>query len=486
MRCGPQASDARSLDEVSEIEPVSAHARSNELERLQEFEAALLLALNSVGLPSEGVLVEVGQRVRVFENYPNAIALLTGDQREQSMYLSKLLAAVGAGLFDAALNYLWDETIAELRRRVARYDLAYFFDIAVPSPERRKDLHGEEHLDQISDQDLIRAAREIGLISDIGYQQLDLIRYMRNYASAAHPNQNEINAYQLLGWVETCIKEVITLPETQLVADTKQLLQNVRAGTITSENASSTAEFFAELSSGSADNIAAGFFGIYVDDDSDERARDGVRLLMPDLWPHVTEPKRREFGVKYGKFVANGDTKRSERARELLDVVQGSAYLPEPVRAAEVSTAIDELLIAHRGFNNFYTEPGPARRLNRLSSEPVPSAVRDPYVQAVVEAFLTNGNGIAWAADGHYAEMISRFDPDEAEVALKQAFDPTVASRLRFDSARTKFGEMLDAIEPKLTRPAARDLLDEIRAFKGKPHKIAKDSALQRSVERLQ
>ena len=185
---------------MSEIEPVGARQRSSELERLQEFEAALLLALDSVGLPSEGVLVEVEQRARVFENYPNALALLTGDQREQSMYLSKLLAAVGAGLFDAALNYLWDETIAELRRRVARYDLAYFFDIAVPSPDRRKDLHGEEHLDQISDQDLIRAAREIGLISDIGYQQLDLIRYMRNYASAAHPNQNEIYAYQLLGF----------------------------------------------------------------------------------------------------------------------------------------------------------------------------------------------------------------------------------------------------------------------------------------------
>lgn len=470
---------------MSETEPVGAPQRSSELERLQEFETALLLALDAVGLPSDGVLVEVEQRVRVFENYPNAIALLTGDRRGQSMYLSKLLAAVGAGLFDAALNYLWDETIAELRRRVARYDLAYFFDIAVPSPDRRKDLHAEEHLDQISDQDLIRAAREIGLISDIGYQQLDLIRYMRNYASAAHPNQNEINAYQLLGWIETCIKEVITLPETQLVAETKQLLHNVRAGTITSENATATAEFFAELASEPADNIAAGFFGIYVDEDSNERARDGVRLLMPHLWPHVTEPKRREFGVKYGKYVANGDTTRSERARELLNVVQGSAYLPEPVRTAEISTAIDELLTAHRGFNNFYTEPGPARSLNRLTSEPVPSAIRDPYVQAVVEAFLTNGNGIAWAADGHYAAMISRFGPDEAEVALKQLFDPTIASKLRFDSARSKFDEMLDTITPKLTRPAARDLLDEIRAFKGKPHKIAKDSALRRSFKRL-
>ena len=471
---------------MSGIEPVAASTRSNELERLEEFEATLLSALDSVGLPSDGALVEMEQRYRVFENYPNAIALLTRDRRGESMYLSKLLVAVSAGLFDAALNYLWDETITELRSRIARYDLAYFFDIAVPSPDRRKGLHAEEDLDQISDQDLIRAAREIGLISDVGYQQLDLIRYMRNYASAAHPNQNEINAFQLLGWIETCIKEVITLPETQLVAETKHLLQNVRAGMITSANASVTAEFFAELPSEPADNIAAGFFGIYVDADSDERARDGVRLLMPHLWTYVTEPKRREFGVKYGKYVANGDTERSERARELLDVVHGAAYLPEQVRAAEISTVIDELLAAHRGLNNFYTEPGPARRLNWLSSEPVPPAVRDPYVRAIVEAFLTNGNGVAWAADPHYAAMISRFDPDEAELAIKQLFDPTIASRLRFKHAQTKFSEMLDAIDPKLTRPAARELMDAIRAFTGGPENVAKDSALRHLVKRIQ
>lgn len=471
---------------MSGIEPAGAPTHSEELQRLQEFEAILLSALESVGLPSDGVLVEIEQRHRVFQNYSNAIAMLTRDRRRESIYLSKLLAAVGAGLFDAALNYLWDETIAELRSRIARYDLAYFFDIAVPSPDRRQGLHAEEDLDQISDQDLIRGAREIGLISDVGYQQLDLIRYMRNYASAAHPNQNEINAYQLLGWIETCIKEVITLPETQIVAETKQLLQNVRAGMTTSANALATAEFFRELPSESADNIAAGFFGIYVAEDSDERARDSVRLLMPHLWTHVTEPKRRAFGVKYGKYVANGDTKRSERAREILDVVHGAAYLPEAVRVAEISTVIDELLAAHREFNNFHTEPGPARRLEGLTSEPVPPAVRDPYVQAIVEVFLTNGNGVAWAADTHYAAMISRFDPDEAEIAIKQLFDPTIASKLRFQSAQAKLSELLDAIELKLTRPAARELMDAIRVFTGRPARIAKDSELRRLVKRLQ
>ena len=350
---------------MPDIEPVSATQHSNELKRLEEFESTLLSALEAVGLPSEGVLVDMEQRFRIFQNYPNIVALLTDEQRSQSLYLSKLLAAVGAGLFDAALNYLWDETIAELRRRVARYDLAYFFDIAVSSPDRRKNLHTEDDLDQISDQDLIRAAREIGLISDIGYQQLDLIRYMRNYASAAHPNQNEIQAYQLMGWIETCIKEVITLPETQLVAETKQLLRNVRRGAISSENALATAEFFEALPQESADNIAAGFFGIYVDEDSDERARDGVRLLMPEIWAHVSETKRREFGVKYGKYIANGDTDKSDKARELLDVVDGATYLPAEVRVTDISSALDELLAAHRG-TKLLSEAGPARRLSGL------------------------------------------------------------------------------------------------------------------------
>jgi len=263
---------------------------------------------------------------------------------------------------------------------------------------------------------------------------------MRNYASAAHPNQNEINAYQLLGWVETCIKDMH------------------QGGDHTSGVTSSR---------------------------RNETARDGVRLLMPHLWSHVSDAQRNSFGVKYAKYIANADTARAEKARELLDAVGGAAYLPEQVRSAEISVGVDELLAAHRGFNNFYTAPGPARRLDTLSAEPVPASVTEPYVGAIVEVFLTNGNGVARSADGHYAAMISRFGPGEAEAALLQLFDPTISSKLRWSTARSKFTELLDALEPKVTKAAARDLLDGIGAFTAEPDKIAKDSGLQRLAERL-
>ena len=162
-----------------------------------QFEQALLGELAGMGLPNSGVLVGVAERRSVFVGFPDVIRDIDADYRGRALYLSKFIAAVGAGLFDAALNYLWDETVAELRRRIAGYDLAYFFDVAVTSPDRRKHLRTEDDLTKVEDQEMIRAAREMALISEVGFQQLDLIRYMRNHASAAHPNQNDIQAYRL-------------------------------------------------------------------------------------------------------------------------------------------------------------------------------------------------------------------------------------------------------------------------------------------------
>ncbi len=139
-------------------------------------------------------------------NVENALARLAGEDRVRSYYVSKMIAVVAVGLFDAALNYLWDETVSSFPPRVAGYDLGYFFDLAVSSPDRRKQLSTVEDLARVDDVDLLRACREIGLISAVGHAQLDHIRYMRNYASAAHPNQVELTGLQLAQRLETYIR----------------------------------------------------------------------------------------------------------------------------------------------------------------------------------------------------------------------------------------------------------------------------------------
>ncbi|WP_218776701.1 hypothetical protein [Nostoc sp. T09] len=180
--------------------------------QLNNFEKSVLSFLAEQGLPTESVLVSVTERVTVFKNIADVLSKINDEQKPRSVYISKYIAAVASGLFDAALNYLWDETILELRKRISQYDISYFYDNAVNSPEKRKALNSEDDLVKVNDSELIEGSRKIGLISEIGYKHLDTIRYMRNWVSAAHPNQNEITGLQLISWLETCIREVISLP----------------------------------------------------------------------------------------------------------------------------------------------------------------------------------------------------------------------------------------------------------------------------------
>lgn len=448
---------------------------------LQTFEAVLTAELDAAGLPTDDVLVEVHERSVLLKNLDGALGRLDDAQRERSYYISKMIAAAAVGLFDASLNYLWNETIGELRRRVEGYDLAYFFDVAVQSPERRKHLSSAEDLVKVDDQELLRAAREIGLLSDVGHRELDQIRYMRNYASAAHPNQVELTGLQLAMWLETCIRQVITLPLDTVTAQTGRLLGNLRTQQLSASSVTATTAFFEDLPEDRADALAAGLFGLYTDAKRTALVADNVRLVWPELWPFVGDDARYGFGTRIGRFQANADVAQAAAARELIDAVDdGAAYLPEPVRAAEMDLALDALMSAHRGWNNFYNEPAPARQVASLVTESgdVPEAVEPKYVRTLVEVFLGNGSGIAYSADGTYRSLLRRLSAGQARRALRAFMDPTISSRLTTRPARTQWPDLLDIIEPKLTRSSDKDLLAALRAFSGTPDQLRLDSRI--------
>ncbi|WP_454739716.1 hypothetical protein [Cupriavidus necator] len=190
------------------------------------------------------------------------------------------------------------------------------------------------------------------------------------------------------------------------------------------ENAKQTSAFFPELTSEQCNSLMSGFFGIYTNDTTLPLARDNVKQLAAYLWPFVSEPTRKTFGVKYGQFTANNDAAKAKWAREFLDLVGGASYIPDSIRAAEIGTAIDELLSAHRGYNNFHIEPSFARRLESLVGDKgdVPLAVAGRYVDALVEVYLTNGNGIAWSAEPVYQRLLGKFDSSQA-LLVRRVFE---------------------------------------------------------------
>lgn len=318
---------------MTESEPLPVVSASGEvirrepaqvaLDGLRNFQDLILSRLGGLGLPTEDVLVALNQRHALLQTTEHALAGLNDEQRARSAYIAKMIMAGSVGLFDAALNYLWDETVIELRKRVIGYDLSYFYAVAEKSENRRKELKTADDLVKLDDSKLLSGAREIGLISDVGYHQVDHIRFMRNYASAAHPNQVSLTGLQLADWLETCIREVITLPHNNVVAEIKKLVVNVQAARLDSTYLAQTAVFFKELPTEKADTLAIGLFGVYTAISAEPHTRDNIRDLWPKLWPYISDDTRFWAGTRLGRFLADADHAQAALARQLIDLAQG-------------------------------------------------------------------------------------------------------------------------------------------------------------------
>jgi hypothetical protein len=455
--------------------------------QLTDFESKLVEFLEYCKLPSQSVLVPVKERIRVFSNVLSVLDKVEDDQRGRSMYISKFIAAASSGLFDAALNYLWDETIIELRRRVVQYDLNYFYDTAVRSAEKRKHLRDADDLDKIDDAELIYGAHEIELISDLGFKHLDYVRYMRNWVSAAHPNHNELTGLQLSSMLETCIIEVISLPLSSVAVEIKRLLSNIKTTSISEEEAKQISSFFRNLTRDQINSLVSGFFGIYVRNDTLSPTRQNVQRLLPNLWPHVEEATRGQLGVRYGKYVANNDQDEARMSRAFLEVVGGLAYIPDGLRATEIQTAIDNLLSAHRNTNNFYNEPAFARQLQRLIGDlgDVPAQVNHSYVMGLVEVYLSNGNGVARNAEPIYISLINQFNEQQATLALMSFSDKIISSRLQHSLCAQKFRSLITLIEPKISTAVVKELIDDIKHFGGPLDKLSNDSRISGKISTM-
>lgn len=456
------------------------------VDAIKRFESSLFALIGAHGLPSDGVLVEVDERAVLLGNLTAGMSKLPFEERSESLYLSKMVAAAASGLFDAALNYLWNETIAELRKRAARYDLNFFFDVAVKHQEKRKDFKTEEDLQLLQDYDLLSACLSIGLLSDIGHRKLNHIRDMRNHSSAAHPNHTEITGLELAAFLRQCIDYVIVLELPHGTVEIGTLLARIKTLAFTADQATKTATFFSQLPSAQAEALAKGLFGINLDKSSTARTRDNVRLLWPELWTQLGSDAKYVFGTRIATFLANGDHESAELAHEIFDLGAGSgAFLPDSVRIPELNDAIDAVRTAHQGWDNFSNEFAPARRLANLIGEvgTIPEAVSRPLVIAVVEAYLGNPYGVSLAAVPSYKAIISTFGRKEALTALTSFTDPDIQAALEDNKPRQRWNSLIEMLGPKLSSTPASSLYDAVHAFSSTPDRLGSDAKIKKLMK---
>jgi hypothetical protein len=341
-------------------------------------------------------------------------------------------------------------------------------------------------LSNIDDARLLRASLQIGLLSEVGFERLDHIRFMRNHASAAHPNQNTLSGLELATFLRNCIGEVIDQPLDKVAVDTSKLLSNIKKTTLDKAGIEGAAVFFKGLPPDRADTLGNGLFGLYTAPGRTTVVADNVRLLWAKLWPYISESARYEYGLRHARANAIADTDVANAARELLDLVdEGNAYLTQDMRALYMSDALNALRAAHHGMDNFYNEATPASMLLNLVGPDgnIPDNVRHNYVKTVMECFLGNGHGVARAAEPSYRQMIQKFSSQDAGIALRTCVDPIFSSLLSTPVGQRQWNEVLDILEPKMISRPNRDLMKAIKDFAGQPDKLRLDSKIIKLVD---
>lgn len=311
---------------------------------------------------------------------------------------------------------------------------------------------------------------------------------MRNWASAAHPNNSQIRGLQLIEWLETCIKEVIALPISNITVRIKGLLQGVKNTSISDKDAEEIALFTAELTQDQINNLASGFFGIYVKSETDNQTHQNINKLLPNIWGRVSEEVKNTFGLRYADYTANNNQIGKKLSRQFLQIVNAESNIPDPLRTMEIDNTIDEFLSAHRGFNNFYTEPALAKQLLRLVGDDlkIPKSVEKKFIIAIVEAFLTNGNGTAINANDIYKKILTNLNSHQGNIAVLSFTDSKISSRLQFELCEKKYIELIEIVKPSITSPPVNEVIDYItNEFNGKYMNLMNDKRIKTSIENL-
>lgn len=322
--------------------------------------------LREVGLPHDNIMADPSERAIIAGNLPGYLQSLPEEVKRDARYLSKFVIGAGSGLFDYALNAIWNEVVIDLRKKASLYGLDIFFDAAVGGSKTREFYKTEDDLSAIKDAVLLDTCRKLELISDTTYKKLKHILDMRNDIGISHPTNYNINAFELLGWLQTCVQDVLHDRPTEAALQVQAFIANLKGYTTPlDQTTKQTVERrFTELPTYLCGSLLRTVFGIYVAPDTDAGVRKNIAVLAPALWRTCHDEPRYRLGIVLEGYNTNLYKDKYALGEQFFSLVGGNAYRSASERVIIVDTLITELLDKHNGWDNFHHEAPVAANLS--------------------------------------------------------------------------------------------------------------------------
>lgn len=409
---------------------------------LDQTTPALTALTDALGVP-RSVLASDQEIETAWNNLPSVLKKVPPALRTES--LARMCVAVSCGLFDSALNYVWNASVTELREKIKRFGLNAVQQVA-SDPE-----FDEKKLNDLKDAELLGLSLKLNLITEDGYFFLDQCRDIRNNFSAAHPAVGSIDEHEFISFVNRCAKYALGDEHNPVGIDIQAFVAALKATRFTNDQTSEWVQRLNKTHDAQREFLVGTLHGMYSDPASGEE----TRLNAIDIVSHFSEtlsPAAKSTLIdRHQDYLAKGDTERHKASQQFFDRLGLLVLLTEAERHAYISGACARLFSVHQAFDNFHNEPPFAERLDRISQQgAIPETAQSEFVTTVVTCAVGNPYGISHAAYPHYERMIRGFSPGENAVMLQLPGSSTVVGqRIKAHRrCREAFKAIIKLIEP--------------------------------------
>lgn len=394
--------------------------------------------LEQFDLPTDNIIANTEERSIVASNLPIFISTLSTDIKKDARYLSKFIGATAIGLFDAALNYVWNEVVLSLRKKASVYGVELFFDAAVGG-KNREAYKDESDLEGLKDKVLLDTCRKLELISDIVYRKLENILTMRNEVAASHPNVESIGGFELLGWLQTCVKDVLQDQPSESAIKIRALVYNLKSSQeiidpTTLERIKAELKF---LSIAHVNNLLITIFGIFVSPDSGQVLRKNISEIAPSVWEYSSDQVKYKIGSQIDGFRTNFYQDKLQRGIEFLRLVGGLNFEGLSSRIIALTDLASQLEETHEGRDNYYHEPPIMREILQYcnSSNDIPKEILPTLVKVILRCRIGRGvtykDGVSPSGLPLYDSFFTLLDDEGIAQCIISLFQPEINSKLQ-------------------------------------------------------
>ena len=388
----------------------------------------------ALGVP-RNVLPAKEQIDITWDNLPRLLSKIPPELRDERMI--RLCVAVAVGLFDSAINYVWNSTVVELRQKVIRFGLPIVAQLTSTCLDENKLLEMMDHA-------LLKLCLELNLITEEGYFKLDQCRAIRNSFSAAHPAMGALDEDEVVNFISRCARAALSDVNVPAGVNFTDLIAAIKAAQFNTDQTTYWSQAIKGTHSAQRELIAAALHGMYCDEALGQSARTNcLTLFSPSI---ELDGMPATVIDQHQSYVGKGEEAKAGASRDFFTRIGSFALLTEAERHTIVSTACDRLMAAHQGMNNFYNEPPFAERLHEIiRAGAVPESVRWKFVETVVSCAMGNQYGVSWAANAHLESMVADFSPRAMEMMFAIPGSKTLAGNkvVTYRSCRKRFAELV-------------------------------------------